>query len=118
MTKYPLIRLGELVLIKAWILQNKGQAGMAAAELNKLWDRANPSNPGKYHAGNTNHQAVYQEFIKEMLGEGAIYEFQLATKMTIPKGDNPFNTVQDIAYPYENLVFAIPERETSLNSNF
>jgi hypothetical protein len=118
MTKYPLIRLGELILIKAWILQNEGKAGLAAVELNKLWDRANPSNPGKYTAANTNHNAVYQEFIKEMLGEGGIYEFQLATKMTIPKGDNPFSTVSDIAYPYENLVFAIPEKETSLNPNF
>ena len=118
MTKFPLIRLGELILIKAWILQKNGSAGLAADELNKLWNRANPSKPGRYNAANTNHKAVYQEFIKEMLGEGAIYEFQLATKMTIPKGDNPFNTVQDIAYPYENLVFAIPERETSLNPNF
>lgn len=118
MTKYPLIRLGELILIKAWILQNDGKAGLAAIELNKLWDRANPTNTGKYNASNTNHKAVYQEFIKEMLGEGGIYEFQLATKMTIPKGDNPFNTVNDIVYPYENLVFAIPERETSLNPNF
>ncbi len=118
MTKWPLIRLGELVLIKAWILQNKGSAGLAAIELNKLWNRANPSNPGKYNAANTNHKAVYQEFIKEMLGEGGIYEFQLATKMTIPRGDNPFSTVQNISYPYEKLVFAIPERETSLNPNF
>ncbi len=118
MTKFPLIRLGELILIKAWILQNNGKPDLAAKELNKIWDRANPSNPGKYNATNTNHKSVYQEFIKEMLGEGAIYEFQLATKMTIPKGDNPFNTVQNISYPYENLVFAIPERETSLNPNF
>jgi len=118
MTKWPLIRLGELILIKAWILQNNGQAGAAAIELNKLWDRANPSNQGKYNASNTNHKAVYQEFIKEMLGEGGIYEFQLATKMTIPKGDNPFGTVGNIAYPYGDLVFAIPERETSLNPNF
>ena len=118
MTKWPLIRLGELVLIKAWILQNSGKAGQAAIELNKLWDRANPSNPGKYNASNTNHKAVYQEFIKEMMGEGGIYEFQLATKTTIPKGDNPFATVGNIAYPYGNLVFAIPERETSLNPNF
>jgi hypothetical protein len=117
MTKWPLIRLGELILIKAWILQNNGQKADAAVELNKLWNRANPSNPGKYNASNTDHKAVYQEFIKEMLGEGGIYEFQLATHMTIPKGDNPFSTVADIAYPYENLVFALPERETSLNSN-
>lgn len=118
MTKFPLIRLGELILIKAWILQKNGKPDLAARELNKIWDRANPANPGKYNASNANHKAVYQEFIKEMLGEGAIYEFQLATRMTIPKGDNPFNTVKDIPFPYDNLVFAIPERETSLNPNF
>ncbi len=117
MTKYPMIRLGELILIKAWILQHDGKAAQAATELNKLWNRANPNNLNKYTAANTNHKAVYQEFIKEMLGEGGIYEFQLATKMTIPKGDNPFGTAKDIAYPYDNLVFAIPERETSLNPN-
>jgi starch-binding outer membrane protein, SusD/RagB family len=118
MTKWPLIRLGELILIKAWILQNDGDKAQAAVELNKLWNRANPTNPDRYNASNTDHTAVYQEFIKEMLGEGGIYEFQLATHMTIPKGDNPFSTVSDISYPYETLVFAIPESETSLNSNF
>lgn len=117
MTKFPMIRLGELVLIKAWILQHDNKKSLAAIELNKLWNRANPTNPDRYNASNTDHQAVYKEYIKEMLGENGIYEFQLATHMTIPKGDNPFNTVTDIAYPYENLVFAIPEKETSLNPN-
>lgn len=111
-TKFPIIRLAEMYLIRSWILWNSGNAAAAAEDLNKVWNRANPSNPDRYNAGNINHNAIYAEFLKEMSGEGWTMDFMVSTQMNIPAGDEDR---AEIAPPYSEWHWVIPSEEVNLN---
>ncbi|MEL7589137.1 MAG: RagB/SusD family nutrient uptake outer membrane protein [Prolixibacteraceae bacterium] len=114
-TKFPLIRLADIYLIRAWLNWKSGQLSNAAADLNKVWNRANPGAPDKYHVGNVNHDAIFAEYVKEMSGEGWTLDFIMATQMDIPAGDR---NVSPIAPPYSDWKWVIPASEVSLNPNY
>ena len=115
-TKFPLIRLADIYITRAWLNWKSGNLTGAANDLNKVWNRANPGNLDRYNAGNVNHDAIFEEYIREMSGEGWTLDFIMATNTDIPAGD-----VIDrlpIAPPYSNWNWIIPATERSLNPNY
>jgi hypothetical protein len=115
-TKFPLIRLADIYITRAWLNWNAGNSAVAAADLNKVWNRANPDNIDKYNSGNVNHDAILGEYIKEMTGEGWTLDFIMATKTDIPAGDVAGRS--PIAAPYASWHWIIPATERSLNPNY
>ncbi|WP_257669921.1 RagB/SusD family nutrient uptake outer membrane protein [Parapedobacter tibetensis] len=115
-TKFPLIRLGDLYLIRAWVRWNGGNTEGAVTDLNKIWNRANPTNPDYYTASTINHDVIFAEYLKEMAGEGWTLDFMMATQMDIPAGDR--RNVAAVQPPYANWHWAIPVSETDLNPNY
>jgi hypothetical protein len=115
-TKFPLIRLADIYITRAWLNWKAGNSAAAVTDLNKVWNRANPDNPNKYNSGNINHDAILSEYIKEMAGEGWTLDFIMATKTDIPPGD--ITGRSPIAAPYSNWHWIIPASETSLNPNY
>jgi hypothetical protein len=114
-TKFPLIRLADIYIIRAWLNWESGNPSGAAADLNKVWNRANPGAPDRYNDGNVNHDAIFAEYVKEMSGEGWTLDFIMATQMDIPAGDR---NVAPIAPPYSDWKWIIPATEVSLNPNY
>lgn len=114
-TKFPLIRLADLYLIRSWINWKANSAANAASDLNKVWNRANPGNPDRYNAGNVNHDVILAEYLKEISGEGWSLDFMVGTQMDIPPGDEDRAA---IAPPYSVWKWTIPASERSLNPNF
>ncbi len=112
-TKFPLIRLGDIYLLRSWISWHKGDKAPAANDLNKVWNRANPSSPNRYSAGNTDHDAIFAEYLREMSGEGWIVDFMMATQMDIPAGDR--KNLSPLTPPYTIWHWAIPVAEVNLN---
>ena len=115
-TKFPLIRLADIYITRAWLNWKAGNSSAAVTDLNKVWNRANPATLNKYNAGNVSHDAILVEYIKEMAGEGWTLDFIMATKTDIPAGDIVGRS--PIAAPYGNWHWIIPAAETSLNPNY
>ena len=115
-TKFPLIRLADIYITRAWLNWKAGNSAAAVTDLNKVWNRANPGNLNKYNEGNVNHDAIFDEYIREMSGEGWVLDFIMATKTDIPAGDVLGRT--PIAAPYSNWFWIIPAAEKSLNPNY
>jgi len=115
-TKFPLIRLADLYLTRAWLRWKSGDVAGATGDLNKVWNRANPSNLNKYTAANTNHDTILAEYLKEMSGEGWTLDFIMSTRMDIPAGDRTNTTA--IAAPYSTWKWLIPAEETNLNPDY
>ena len=115
-TKFPLIRLADIYITRAWLNWKAGNSAAAVTDLNKVWNRANPDNPNKYNSGNINHDAILSEYIKEMAGEGWTLDFIMATKTDVPPGD--ITGRSPIAAPYNNWHWIIPATERSLNPNY
>lgn len=115
-SKVPYIKLSDIYLLRAWINWHDGNSAAAASDLNVVWNRANPTNPDRYNSSNVNHQAIYQEYLREMMGEGWILDFMMGTQMDIPAGDN--SNLTPIPAPYSSCYFKIPDSETSLNHKY
>lgn len=116
-TLFPLYRLAEVYLFRAQSKLYKGDKAGAAADLNVTWNRANPTNPNRFNAGNISDDTIWAEYLREMLGDGHLLEFAYATKRTIKKGDNPYPTVVDEPYPYSKMRFSFPQAELDVNKN-
>lgn len=114
-SKFPIIRLAEMYLIRSWLNWNNGDLAEAASDLNVVWNRANPSSPDRYNTGNIDHDAILGEFYKEMSGEGVTMDFIVGTQMPLPPGDEDRAPVNP---PYSEWHWAIPVEETSLNPDF
>jgi hypothetical protein len=114
-TKFPLIRLADIYITRAWLNWKAGNLSAAATDLNKVWNRANPTAPDRYNVGNLSHDAIFAEYIKEMSGEGWTLDFIMATQTAIPAGDR---NVSPIAPPYSSWKWVIPATEVSLNPNY
>lgn len=115
-TKFPLIRLADLYLTKAWLNWKGGNAAAAAGDLNKVWNRANPDSPNKYTAANISHESILAEYIREMSGEGWTLDFMMSTGMDIPAGDRMNSAA--IPSPYSGWKWRVPVEETNLNPNY
>ncbi|WP_148476965.1 RagB/SusD family nutrient uptake outer membrane protein [Parabacteroides johnsonii] len=115
-SKYPLIRLADLYLLRAWLRWNGGEYQQAADDMNVVWNRSNPQNPNRYNSSNVNHTEIFNEYLREMTGEGWTVDFMMGTRMPIPAGDAKGNTV--VAPPYSSWHWPIPDEETSLNPNY
>ncbi|MDD4921423.1 MAG: RagB/SusD family nutrient uptake outer membrane protein [Bacteroidales bacterium] len=113
-TKYPIIRLADLYLIRAWI-KWKTSDPTAANDLNKVWNRAHPTNLNYFNSGNVTEDAIFAEYLKEMTCEGWTLDFMMATQMPIPAGDIARDS---IPAPYSSWKWAIPATERSLNPDF
>ncbi|GHB75239.1 RagB/SusD family nutrient uptake outer membrane protein [Persicitalea jodogahamensis] len=115
-TKFPLLRLADIYLVQSWMRWKTGDATGAAADLNKVWNRANPTNPNRYTAANVNHEAILAEYIREMTGEGWTLDFMVGTQMPIPAGDRA--GVAPIAPPYSQWKWEVPVEEKNLNPDY
>ncbi len=115
-TKFPLIRLADLYLTRAWLSWKAGDSQGAANDLNKVWNRSNPSNRDKYTAGNISHDIILGEYIREMSGEGWTLDFMMSTRMDIPAGDRVNTTA--VSAPYSNWKWKVPVEETNLNPDY
>lgn len=115
-TKFPIIRLADLYLLRSWIKWKGNDPSGAAGDLNNVWNRAHPNSPDKYHAGNITHDAIFAEYLKEMTSEGWTLDFMVGTQMTIPAADEPTN--HDVAPPYSEWHWAIPAAEKALNPDY
>lgn len=115
-SKFPLIRLADIYLLRAWLKLNENNLTGTADDLNIVWNRSNPGNLNVYSATNVNHAAIYKEYLREMTGEGWTVDFMMGTQMTIPKGDSDLNTT--IEPPYAGWYWPIPTTEIDLNPNY
>ena len=115
-TKFPIIRLAEMYLDRAWIRWKTGDLPGAAADMNKIWNRANPANPDKYTADNVTHDAIFVEYMKELAGEGNTLDFMEATQMPIPAGDRV--GVAAVPAPYTGWKWEVPAAEKALNPDY
>ncbi len=115
-SKFPLIRLADVYLVRAWLRWNAGNSDGAAQDLNKVWNRSNPSIPNKFSAANVTHDAIFAEYLKEMTGEGWTLDFMMATQMDIPAGDR--KGVAGVPAPYSDWKWTVPAAEKSLNPDY
>lgn len=115
-TKFPIIRLADLYLNRAWLRWKSGDGAGAAGDLNKVWNRANPNKLNPYTAANTNHDAVLAEYLREMSGEGWTLDFMMSTRMAIPAADR--TAITAMPAPYANWKWRIPAEEANLNPNY
>lgn len=115
-SKFPFIRLADIYLLRAWLRWNSNDLQGAADDLNIVWNRANPQNQDIYTASNVNHDVIYQEYLREMTGEGWTVDFMMGTQMTIPAGDSKLNS--QVAPPYSSWYWSIPDDEVNLNDKY
>lgn len=115
-SKFPLIRLADIYLLRAWLRWNSNDLQGAADDLNIVWNRANPQNQDIYTASNVNHEVIYREYLREMTGEGWTVDFMMGTQMTIPAGDSKLNS--QVAPPYSSWYWSIPDDEVNLNDKY
>jgi hypothetical protein len=115
-SKFPLIKITDIYLLRAWIKWKDGDTAGAANDLNIVWDAANPTNPGKHTVQNVTHESIWSEYLREMTGEGWVTDFIMGTQMDAPAGDDPLNTV--VKPPYSNWYWPIPPNEEALNPNY
>lgn len=115
-SKYPYIRLADLYLLRAWLRWNNGDMPEAANDMNIVWNRSNPNELDRYNTSNVNHASIFNEYLREMTGEGWTVDFMMGTRMPIPAGDAEGNTI--VNPPYSNWHWPIPDEETSLNPNY
>ena len=116
LSKFPLIKLAEIYLLRGWIKWKGGDLQGAADDLNKVWNRSNPNNINRHTAANITHESIYSEYLREMMGEGWTVDFIMGTQMDAPQGDDPLTPV--IQPPYSNWYWPIPSQEESLNPNY
>ncbi|QGY45625.1 RagB/SusD family nutrient uptake outer membrane protein [Maribellus comscasis] len=114
-TKVPHIRLADIYLLRAWTRMNASNLNGAADDMNMVWNRANPDSPDKYDASIVSHDAIYAEYLREMMGEGWTVDFMMATQMDIPAGDDT-EINSSVSAPYSSWYWPIPESEKELNS--
>jgi len=115
-SKFPLVRLADIYLLRAWIKWKAGDTQGAADDLNTVWNRANPSNPDKHTASNVTHESIYAEYLREMTGEGWTTDFIFGTQMEAPQGDDPLTP--PVSPPYAEWKWPIPPSEEGLNPNY
>jgi len=115
-TKFPLIRLADLYLSRAWLRWKAGDLAGAAADLNKVWNRSNPTNLNRYSSGNVNHDSIFAEYVREMAGEGYTLDFMVSTQMPIPGGDRI--GVSAVNPPYTGWKWTVPAAEKALNPDY
>ena len=115
-TKFPIIRLADLYLTRAWLRWKAGDTQGASVDLNKVWNRANPGSLNKYTAATISHDAILKEYIREMSGEGWTLDFMMSTGMDIPAGDRVNTTA--IPAPYSSWKWRVPVEETNLNPDY
>lgn len=115
-TKFPLIRLADIYLTRAWLRWKASDANGAAGDLNKVWNRSNPTNPNKHTAANVSHDSIFAEYAREMSGEGHTLDFMVATQMPIPAGDRV--GVAPVAPPYSDWKWTVPAAEKALNPDY
>ena len=115
-TCFPLIRLADIYLIRAWVRWKGGNTSGAASDINKVWNRSNPNNPDIYTASNVNHDAIFREYLREMTGETWTTDFMMATQMPIPPGDRV--GVSPVQPPYTGWYWPISISELDLNPNY
>lgn len=115
-TKFPLIRLADMYLIRGWLRWKTGNLNGSAGDMNKVWNRSNPTHPDKYNTGNLSHDAIFAEYVREMSGEGYTLDFMVATGMPIPAGDRA--GVPEVPSPYTGWKWEVPAAEKALNPNY
>lgn len=115
-SKVPLIRLSELLLLRAVVNYKDGALQAAADDANRVWNRSNPANLDKFNAGNIDQDAIYDEFLRELMGEGSHILFLQGAGMTIPEGEDA--ELVAVNPPYADWHWPIPAIETSLNPNY
>lgn len=115
-SKVPYIRLPELLLLRSWINWKNGAKDLAADDANKVWNRSNPLNLNKFSASNISQDAIYAEFMRELIGEGFQVPFLQGTGMSIPQGEEA--GIIPVAAPYANWHWPIPPTEAALNPNY
>lgn len=115
-SKVPYIRLPELLLLRSWINWKNGAKDLAAADANKVWNRSNPTNPDKFTSLNIDQDAIYAEFMRELIGEGFQVPFLQGTGMSIPQGEEA--GITPVTAPYSNWHWPIPPTEAALNPNY
>jgi hypothetical protein len=115
-SKVPYIRLPELLLLRSWINWKNGAKDLAAADANKVWNRSNPANLNKFSASNIDQDAIYAEFMRELMGEGFQVPFLQGAGMSIPQGEEA--GIAPVAPPYANWHWPIPPTEAALNPNY
>lgn len=115
-SKFPLIRLADIYLTRAWLRWKANNLTGAAADLNKVWNRANPTHPNRYTTVNVNHDAIFAEYVREMSGEGYTLDFMVSTQMPIPAGDRV--GIPDVPPPYTGWKWEVPAAEKALNPHY
>ena len=116
-SKFPLIKLADIYLLRGWLNWKNGSSQAAANDLNKVWNRSNPSNPDKHTAANVTHASIWAEYMREMIGEGWTADFIKGTQMNAPRGDEPA-LIPPLNPPYSEWKKPIPTTETGLNPNY
>ncbi len=106
----PLIRLGELYLMRAAVKLKLNDENGALNDLNAVRNRAGIGN----FNGTLTLEEIYNEFIKEMAGEGKENSFRMALEMPILPGDR---NVAPINPPYEDFYWRPSQSEEDLNQN-
>ena len=115
-----ILRLGEMLLTRAILRFNSGDASGAADDLNavraRAWDEelaGVPYNP--LTAGEVTAELIHTERIKEMFFEGDRLWYLQAQQIDIPGGDRGTASV-----PFDDpgLYYELPEAELDLNNGF
>ncbi|RMG60975.1 MAG: RagB/SusD family nutrient uptake outer membrane protein [Bacteroidetes bacterium] len=114
----PMLRLGEMLLTRALIRFNNGDAQGAADDLNvvreRAWDADAAGTPyTPLAAGDVTADLIHIERMKEMFFEGDRLWYLQAQQIDIPNGDRGAGSVP---YNSAGLYYEIPDQELDLNT--
>jgi len=116
----PVLRLSEIILIKAEALAKSGNDAGARTALDMIRFRANPNAAPTTSSGNQLISAILQERRKELAFEGhRLYDIVRNKRdMTREEGDVTGSATQTLNYPSPKMIFPISKDETDVNPEF
>jgi len=117
---YVYMRVEEMVLLAAEMAAKENQEGVAIAHLTQLLETRFDDAADYAYAATLSGQDLLDEIILqtriEMWGEGKSYLSMKRNKLTINRGPNHLNHIdEDIDYNDERLTFEIPQSEIQNN---
>lgn len=112
LTNLPILRLADIVLLRAFLRADAGDNGGARADLNSVRNRAGLDDYDGSDADLVN--AIHNERFKEMAFEGDRFWYLQGARVDIPAGDRGGSAI-----PWNSPLYSeIPDFEVELNDGF